>query len=148
MLLSVSTIAIDGYRLLPIGHSLSGLEGKSLTGKCMRLGELKRPAVIFFFEPGCEMCRAIVPGLTDLYLRTADSLQWVGVTHVEDSTRIADFILDTGMPWEVIRISKKSWDECMIDATPTIYLTDRKNRIATGRLVRSEDLIPLIAPGR
>lgn len=143
-LLCQTVFASDGYRVLAKGHSLKKLKGLMADGTEVIVGKIQKPSVLFFFDPGCEMCKAVLPDFYRMYKRTSDSLQWIAITQIQDTSLIGDFIRQTGLPWAVIRVGQQTWNECRIDATPTIYLTDPKSRIISSRMVRAEDLAPLL----
>ncbi|MFM7729371.1 MAG: TlpA family protein disulfide reductase [Flavobacteriales bacterium] len=144
MLLSFGVVSAQrqpeshGYRVLRIGTSMRFLQGVDANGITMRMEQDDLPWVLFFFEPGCEMCRAGIVELSALYEQTRSNYHWLGVT--ADSTRLLEFVQETSVPWPCITVSKKSWEQCQVDATPTLYLTDRKNRIRSGRMVRAEEV--------
>jgi thiol-disulfide isomerase/thioredoxin len=147
VLIAVNTRAqtdASGYPVLPEGSIAPPIRGVDPTGRAVSLKCSKADwTVLFFYEPGCHFCEYILPDLQAFYRREhGPHLEFIAVALTEDSAGWKQFVSEHPSGWidllpAAMRQVKSAY---RIEVAPTLYLVDRKHRIRSTRLVRSDDL--------
>lgn len=136
---------VDQNKKLPVGALAPDLILPDISGREVRLVDLKAEKVlVLFYESCCPHCQTMIPKINDL-CKSIDKkkLEIIAVSMDSNKTEWADFVKNIIPNW--INVSdQKGWDgrvvsDYYIYATPTMFLLDRGRKII-GKPLSIEDL--------
>jgi hypothetical protein len=142
--IQTSTAQTDasGYTVLKTGSKAPPFIGFTKTGTPFALQRTPSTCTLLaFLDPGCEWCKSLLPELNSLNDSLESSLRIIGITTDTDSLRWNEFIATEIPGFTFVVVSKNVLEEYKIQANPTLYLLDKKLRIASSRLVRLPDVL-------
>lgn len=134
----------SGYTVLAEGTIAPDIKGIDQEGKPVCLSKVKATYVaVFFYEAGCHFCEYILPDLQRFYQREhGANLEIVAVALTTDAAAWKEQLAAHTAGWTELLPAdvNKVRQDYRIEVAPTIYLIDRKHRVRSTRLVRSDDL--------
>jgi len=135
----------SGYTVLEKGAKAPAFVGFAKDGSPFALQKVNDAnTLLCFLDPGCEWCKSLLPELNRIHDSLHSSLRIIGITADIDTLRWQAFTADEQPRFRFIVVSKSVVESYKIQANPTLYLLDHKLRIASGRIVRVEELLPAL----
>jgi peroxiredoxin len=108
---------------------------------------LGRPSVLWFWVPGCPVCRAQVPEVLEVRRRFAGKVNVLGVAGLDRTTTITAFVTDRGIGVfpQLSDSSGAVWRRFDVTQQGTYVLIDAAGTVRHSGPVRSGDLAARIA---
>jgi hypothetical protein len=132
----------SGYSVMKIGSKAPPFIGFTKAGTQFTLQRAPSHCTLLaFLDPGCEWCKSLLSELNSLKDSLGTSLRIIGITADTDSLRWNEFTSTQVPGFTFVVVSKNVLEEYKIQAAPTLYLLDKKLRIASSRLVRLPEVI-------
>lgn len=131
----------SGYTIIAQGVSAPGWTAVATDGSNFSMENISTDFLLIgFVEPGCEMCRALLPGLSELQEAYRKNLTVVLLSVGTSSADWEEWVHEYGSVLRMAHATKAVSDSYKVEATPTLYLLDNNRKVASTRLVRVEDV--------
>ena len=135
----------SGYTILAPGEKAPEWVAVASDGSQLAMPKISTEFLLLgFVEPGCEMCRALLPGLSELQERFQKTLTVVLMSDDSESSEWEAWVHDFGSVLRMALATKSVLESYKVEATPTLYLLDQDRKVASTRLVRAEDVDSLL----